>query len=101
MGKLLNNDYMFNKTSKIELLDDQYTSEPAVQDNSNTAQEEELGFIPAAENINFFERGNIVVKVMDNHNFYEAEEMSAEYLNDASIGLLTKIWINISRSLKE
>jgi hypothetical protein len=61
----------------------------------------QLDLIPNPDDIEFFERGSVIVRVMDRHNFYEAVHMSEEYLIDAPIGLLTKIWISISKSLKQ
>ncbi len=51
--------------------------------------------------VDLIDKGNIVVRVMDKHNFYETEMMSEEYLNDAPVGLLTKLWIHISKAVKE
>lgn len=57
--------------------------------------------LPYAENVEFIERGDKVIRVMDKHNFYEAEDMSDEYLIDSNVGLLTKLWIYISKTTKE
>lgn len=51
--------------------------------------------------VDFIDKGKMVVRVMDKHNFYEAELMPSEYLTDSSVGLLTKLWINISKAVKE
>ena len=60
-----------------------------------------MEFIPYAENVDFIERGKVVIRVMDKHNFYEAEAMPEDFLNEAPIGLLTKLWIYISRAAQE
>ncbi len=57
-------------------------------------------FIPSAENIDFIEKGKIIVRVMDKHNFYEIEPLSEEFINEADVGLLTKLWIYISKAVK-
>ncbi len=51
--------------------------------------------------VDFIDKGKIVVRVMDKHNFYETEAMPEEYLNEAPVGLLTKLWIHISKAAKE
>jgi hypothetical protein len=57
--------------------------------------------LPYAENVEFIERGDKVIRVMDKHNFYEAENMTDQYLIDSNVGLLTKLWIYISKTTKE
>ena len=74
---------------------------PDSQNSPSTYITHQLDLISNPDNIEFFERGKVIVRVMDRHNFYEAVNMSDEFLIDAPIGLLTKIWISISRSLKQ
>jgi hypothetical protein len=63
--------------------------------------EQTRNFTPHAENVEFIEKGNKVIRVMDKHNFYEAEHMTDEYLIESDVGLLTKLWIYISKTTKE
>ncbi len=58
-------------------------------------------FMPQAENVDFIEKGKVVVRVMDHHNFYEAEAAGEQYLKEMPVGLLTKLWISISKTVKE
>lgn len=69
--------------------------------DSPTTQTTVHKLTPIAENVDFIQKGKMVIRVMDKHNFYEAMQMTEEYLKDAPIGLLTKLWISISKSLKE
>ena len=102
---MLNNEYIYHRINRIELLQNDGSSER--EDFSNSQPQEKISqhidrnIVPCAENVDFIERGRLVVRVMDHHNFYEAEALTEEYLKDAPIGLLTKIWISISKSLKE
>ncbi len=64
------------------------------------AAEPAMPFVPEAD-VDFIERGKVVIRVMDKHNFYEAELMPEDYLRDAPVGLLTKLWISISKIAKE
>lgn len=63
--------------------------------------EQSRTFTPQAENVEFIEKGNTIIRVMDNHNFYEAEHMTNEHLIESDVGLLTKLWIYISKTTKE
>jgi len=52
-------------------------------------------------NIDYIEKGNLVVRVMDKHNFYETEMLTEEDLRKSGVGLLTKLWICISKVVAE
>lgn len=103
------NSYMYDESGdsditreQIEAIDKMISSNQIKKlDESKRLEVVPDYFSPNAANVDFIEKGKIIVRVMDNHNFYEADQMSDEYLKDAPIGLLTKIWISISRSLKE
>ena len=53
------------------------------------------------DKIDFVEKGSLTVRVMDEHNFYEVESIPPEYLADAPTGLLTKLWISVSKATKD
>jgi hypothetical protein len=99
---LLNNDYTYHRTNNIELLEASPSETALSQEKSQNPQHtmRQIEVMPHTESVEFIERGSVMVRVMDKHNFYEAEQMPEDILKDSSIGLLTKIWISISKSLK-